>query len=42
MNRQRKGTVEAAVRRVAETITAVELAAAARVMDLLAKNLAAE
>lgn len=42
VNRQRKGTVEAAVRRVAGTITAVELAAAARVMDLLAENLAAE
>jgi hypothetical protein len=34
--------VEAAVRRVAGTVTAAELAVAARVMDLLAENLAAE
>ena len=33
VNRQRKGTVEAAVRRVAENTTAAELATAARVLD---------
>ena len=42
VNRQRKGTVEAAVRRVADAITAAELATAAHVMDVLAENLAAE
>jgi DNA-binding MarR family transcriptional regulator len=42
VNRRRKGTVEAAVRRVADAATTGELAAAARVMDLLAENLAAE
>ena len=41
-NRQRKGTVEAAVRRVADNTTAAELATAARVMNLLTENLAAE
>ena len=42
VNRQRKGTVEAAVRRAAANATPVELAAASRVMDLLARHLAAE
>ena len=42
IDRRQKGTVEAAVRRVASTITADELATAARVMDALAKHLAAE
>jgi DNA-binding MarR family transcriptional regulator len=42
VNRQRKGTVEAAVRRTAASATPGELAAASRVMDLLARNLAAE
>jgi DNA-binding MarR family transcriptional regulator len=42
VNRQHKGTVEAAVRRTAAIATPGELAAAARVMDLLARNLAAE
>ena len=42
VNRQRKGTVEAAVRRTAAFATPAELAAASRVMDLLARNLAAE
>jgi DNA-binding MarR family transcriptional regulator len=42
VNRQRKGTVEAAVRRVAALATHGELATASRVMDLLAENLAAE
>ena len=42
INRQRKGTVEAAVRRTVASVAPDELAAAARVMDLLARNLAAE
>jgi DNA-binding MarR family transcriptional regulator len=42
VNRQSKGTVEAAVRRTAASATPGELAAAAHVMDLLARNLAAE
>ena len=42
LNRRRKGTVEAAVRRTASAVTAKELAIAAAVMDVLAKNLAAE
>lgn len=42
IDRRRKGTVEAAVRRTVSTATSGELAAAARVMDRLAKNLAAE
>lgn len=42
VDRRRKGTVEAAVRRTASTVTAKELATAAAVMDVLAKNLATE
>jgi DNA-binding MarR family transcriptional regulator len=42
VDRRRKGTVEAAVRRTASAVTAKELATAAAVMDVLAKNLAAE
>lgn len=42
IDRRRKGTVEAAVRRTAATTTSDEMTAAARVMDVLAKNLAAE
>ena len=42
IDRRRKGTVEAAVRRTAAAATAEQLAATAYVMDLLAKNLAAE
>ena len=42
VNRQSNGTVEAAWRRTAATATPRELAAASRVMDLLARNLAAE
>jgi DNA-binding MarR family transcriptional regulator len=42
IDRRQKGTVEAAVRRAASTVTSDELAAAARVMDALAKHLAAE
>ena len=42
IDRRRKGTVEAAVRRTAGAATAEQLAATAYVMDLLAKNLAAE
>ena len=42
INRRRKGTVEAAVRRTAAAATAEQLASTAYVMDLLAKNLAAE
>ena len=42
IDRRQKGTVEAAVRRAASTVTADELAKAARVMDALAKHLAAE
>jgi DNA-binding MarR family transcriptional regulator len=41
-DRQRKGTVEAAVRRTVAALTRDELAAASRVMNLLASNLAAE
>ena len=42
LDRRRKGTVEAAVRRTASAISAKEFASAASVMDILAKNLAAE
>jgi DNA-binding MarR family transcriptional regulator len=42
LNRRRKGTVEAAVRRTAANATPAELAAAARVMQLLAVNLSDE
>jgi len=42
VDRRWKGTVEAAVRRTASAASAAQLAAAARVMDVLAKNLAAE
>lgn len=42
IDRRRKGTVEAAVRRTAAAATVAQLDAAAYVMDLLAKNLAAE
>ena len=42
IDRRRKGTVEAAVRRTASAISAEELATAAAVMDVLARNLAAE
>jgi len=42
IDRRRKGTVEAAVRRTATAVTSRDLAAAAAVMDVLAKNLAAE
>ncbi len=42
LNRQRKGTVEAAVRRATEQLTAAELAAASRVLELLARHLADE
>lgn len=42
LNRRRKGTVEAAVRRTAATITAQQLATAAAVMGLLARNLSEE
>ena len=42
IDRRRKGTVEAAVRRTASAVTSTELATAAAVMDVLAKNLAAE
>jgi len=42
IDRRRKGTVEAAVRRTASAVTSRELATAAAVMDVLAKNLAAE
>jgi DNA-binding MarR family transcriptional regulator len=42
VNRRRKGTVEAAVRRLAGAIAADEFAAASRVMEVLAENLAAE
>lgn len=40
LNRQRKGTVEAAVRRMAAGLPPQDLAAAARVMDRLARHLA--
>lgn len=42
VNRLRKGTVEAAVRRTAANFTREQLAAAADVMNLLAQNLSAE
>jgi DNA-binding MarR family transcriptional regulator len=42
IDRRRKGTVEAAVRRTASAVTAEQLATTAYVMDILAKNLAAE
>ncbi|MNC89252.1 hypothetical protein D3C83_51580 [compost metagenome] len=42
LNRRRKGTVEAAVRRTAAALRPEDFAAAARAMDLLARNLAAE
>ena len=42
IDRRRKGTVEAAVRRTASAATRAQLDAAAYVMDVLAKNLAAE
>ena len=42
LDRRRKGTVEAAVRRTASAVTATELATAAAVIEVLAKNLAAE
>jgi len=42
IDRRQKGTVEAAVRRAASTVTSDELATAARVMDALATHLAAE
>jgi MarR family transcriptional regulator, organic hydroperoxide resistance regulator len=42
LNRQRRGTVEAAVRRMAAETTASQFTTAARVMDLLAQALAAE
>ncbi len=42
VNRQRRGTVEAAVRRTVASVSAGDVAAASRVMDVLARNLAAE
>ena len=42
LDRRRKGTVEAAVRRMAAALPPRDFAAAARAMDALAKNLAAE
>ena len=42
IDRRRKGTVEAAVRRTASAVRASDLATAAKVMDVLARNLAAE
>lgn len=42
VNRRRKGTVEAAVRRGLDHVSARDRAAAARVMQLLARELAAE
>jgi len=42
LDRRRKGTVEAAVRRTASAVTSKDLATAAAVMDVLAGNLAAE
>ena len=42
LDRQRKGTVEAAVRRVAGVATAAEMATAGRVLGLIAKSLADE
>ena len=42
IDRSRKGTVEAAVRRAAGELTPREFEIASRAMDLLARNLAAE
>ena len=42
LDRRRKGTVEAAVRRTAAAVTSKDLATVAAVMDVLARNLAAE
>ena len=42
IDRRRKGTVEAAVRRTAAGLTSREFAIASEAMDLLARNLAAE
>jgi DNA-binding MarR family transcriptional regulator len=42
IDRRRKGTVEAAVLKTAQMATPQQMAAAAHVMDVLAKNLAAE
>jgi DNA-binding MarR family transcriptional regulator len=42
VNRRRRGTVEAAVRRMAATVPSRDLSAAYRVMQALARNLAAE
>ena len=42
LDRRRKGTVEAAVRRTASAVTSKDFVTAAAVMDVLAKNLAAE
>jgi DNA-binding MarR family transcriptional regulator len=42
VNRQQKGTVEAAVRRTAANVRADEFAAASRVMERLARDLAVE
>ena len=42
LDRRRKGPVEAAVRRTAVEVTSKELETAAAVLDVLAKNLAAE
>ena len=42
IDRRRKGTVEAAVRRTAAGLTPREFAIASEAMDLLARNLAAE
>lgn len=42
VDRRRKGTVEAAVRKTVSVATVAQLDAAAYVMDVLAKNLAAE
>jgi DNA-binding MarR family transcriptional regulator len=42
LNRRRKGTVEAAVRRTLDGLPSTDLAAASRVLQRLAANLAAE
>jgi MarR family transcriptional regulator, organic hydroperoxide resistance regulator len=42
LDRRRKGTVESAVRRTASAVTSKDFATAAAVMDVLARNLAAE
>jgi DNA-binding MarR family transcriptional regulator len=42
LDRRRKGTVEAAVRRTASAVTLKDFATAAAVMDVLARNLAGE